>query len=595
MAMMKAGTPRVYRRAKRVSLFIFVLFAASLLSERARAQSAGPRTATHPDFGPNVLVFDPSMTSADIQAQIDKVYAIEQHSEFGPARYAMLFLPGEYHVDVPVGFYTEVIGLGATPDAVHIIGNVHSDASLPRNNATCTFWRAVEGFAVTPMGGTMQWAVSQAVPFRRMHVLGNIVLHQKGGWASGGWMSDSLVDGNVGAGPQQQWISRNSEWGSWTGANWNMVFVGIPNPPAGEWPKPPYTKVERTPVVREKPFLEVDAKGKWSVRVPALETDSQGITWHGGSTPGKDVGLSSFYIAQPGKDSAAEMNAQLAKGKNLLLTPGLYDIAEPIRVTRPNSLVMGLGFATLRPTNGTAAITTADVDGIDIAGILFDAGEQISPVLVEVGPEGGHASHAKNPIFLHDVFFRDGGAGVGSVKVNLRVNSNDTVIDHTWIWRADHGKGAGWTSNLSNNGLVVNGNNVTAYGLFVEHHQQFQVLWNGNHGRTYFYQSEIPYDPPDQASFTSAPGVNGWASYKVADSVTTHEAWGLGIYSVFRHPNVTLSRAIEVPVTPGVRFHHMITVALDNLGEISNVIDDKGGPTHVAPGRVEPKVAEFPQ
>lgn len=249
----------------------------------------------------------------------------------------------------------------------------------------------------------------------------------------------------------------------------------------------------------------------------------------------------------------------------------------------------------MRPTNGTAAITTADVDGIDIAGILFDAGEQISPVLVEVGPEGSHASHAKNPIFLHDVFFRDGGAGVGSVKVNLRVNSNDTVIDHTWIWRADHGKGVGWTSNLSQNGLVVNGNNVTAYGLFVEHHQQFQVLWNGNHGRTYFYQSEIPYDPPDQASFTSAPGVNGWASYKVADSVTTHEAWGLGIYSVFRHPNVTLSRAIEVPVTPGVRFHHMITVALDNLGEISNVIDDKGGPTHVAPGRIEPKVAEFPQ
>lgn len=594
--MMKTGTPRVYRRARRVSLFILVLLAASLPAETARAQSAhGSKAPAHPDFGPNVLVFDPSMASADIQAQIDKVYAIEQHSEFGPARYAMLFLPGEYHVDVPVGFYTEVIGLGATPDAVHIIGNVHSDASLPRNNATCTFWRAAEGFAVTPTGGTMQWAVSQAVPFRRMHVMGNIVLHQKGGWASGGWMSDSLVDGNVGAGPQQQWISRNSEWGSWTGANWNMVFVGIPNPPAGEWPKPPYTKVERTPVVREKPFLEVDSKGKWSGRVPALETDSQGITWHGGSTPGKDVPLSEFYIAQPGRDSAAEMNAQLAKGKNLLLTPGNYDITEPIRVTRPNTLVMGLGFATLRPTNGTAAITTADVDGIDIAGILFDAGEQISPVLVEVGPEGSHASHAKNPIFLHDVFFRDGGAGVGSVKVNLRVNSNDTVIDHTWIWRADHGKGVGWTSNLSQNGLVVNGNNVTAYGLFVEHHQQFQVLWNGNHGRTYFYQSEIPYDPPDQASFTSAPGVNGWASYKVAASVTTHEAWGLGIYSVFRHPNVTLSRAIEVPVTPGVRFHHMITVALDNLGEISNVIDDKGGPTHVAPGRIEPKVAEFPQ
>ena len=547
-----------------------------------------------PDLGPNVLLFDPSMPSADIQAQIDKVYAIQQHSEFGSARYALLFLPGEYRVDVPVGFYTQVLGLGATPDAVHITGNVHSDASLPRNNATCTFWRGVEGFSVTPTDGTMQWAVSQAVPFRRMHILGDIVLHQKGGWASGGWMSDSLIDGNVGAGPQQQWISRNSEWRSWTGANWNMVFVGIPNPPAGDWPQPPYTKVERTPIVREKPFLEVDAKGNWSVRVPALQANSQGITWHGGSTPGRSIPISRFYIANP-KDTAATINAQLAQGKNLLLAPGIYDITEPIEIKRPDTLVMGLGFATLRPINGTPAITTGDVGGIDIAGILFDAGEKISPVLVEIGPQGSHASLAKNPIFLHDVFFRVGGAGVGSAKVNLRVNSNDTIIDHTWIWRADHGRGVGWTSNLSDNGLVVNGNNVTAYGLFVEHHQQFQVLWNGSHGRTYFYQSEIPYDPPDQPSYTSAPGTNGWASYKVADNVTSHEAWGLGVYSVFRHPNVTLTRAIEVPVAPGVRFHHMITVALDNLGEISNVIDDKGGPTHVAPGRITPKVAEFPQ
>jgi hypothetical protein len=593
--MLKAGTLRFNWNSRLELKAVSILFVALLVVISAQAQPGDAGKIKIPDLGPNVLVFSPSIPSSDIQAQIDKVYALEQNSEFGADRYALLFLPGEYHVDVPVGFYTEVIGLGATPDAVHIIGNVHSDASRPHNNATCTFWRAVEGFSVTPTGGTMQWAVSQAVPFRRMHVMGSIVLHQKGGWASGGWMSDSVVDGNVGSGPQQQWISRNSEWGSWTGANWNMVFVGVPHPPEGQWPKPDFTKVERTPIVREKPFLEVDAKGNWSVRVPAIQKDSQGVTWHGGSTPGKNVPLSSFYIAHPGTDSAATINAQLAKGKNLLLAPGNYDLTEAISVTRADTLVIGLGFATLRPTNGTAAITTADVDGIDIAGVLVDAGQKLSPVLVEVGPEGSHASHTKNPAFLHDVFFRDGGAAAGSTKVNLRVNSNDTIIDHTWIWRADHGKGVGWTSNLSDNGLVVNGNNVTAYGLFVEHHQQFQVLWNGNHGRTYFYQSEIPYDPPDQASFTSAPGTNGWASYKVADSVTSHEAWGLGIYSVFRHPNVTLTRGIEVPVTPDVRFHHMITVALDNLGEISNVIDDKGGPTHVAPGRVEPKVAEFPQ
>jgi len=550
--------------------------------------------AAAPDFGPNVLVFNPSMPGAAIQEQIDKVYAIQQHSEFGSARYALLFLPGEYHVDVPVGFYTEVLGLGATPDAVHITGNVHSDASLPHNNATCTFWRAAEGFSITPTGGTMQWAVSQAVPFRRMHVRGDIVLHQNRGWASGGWMSDTVVDGNVGAGPQQQWISRNSEWGSWTGANWNMVFVGVPHPPEGEWPTPPFTKVERTPIVREKPFLEVDSNGAWNVRVPALRSNSSGVTWHDGATPGRSIPLAHFYIARAGIDSAATINAQLASGKDLLLTPGTYDLTEPIRVKRPDTVVMGLGFATLRPTQGAAAMTTSDVDGIEIAGLLFDAGPEKSPVLLDIGPKGSVANHARNPVALHDVFFRVGGAGVGRTEGNLEINSNDTIVDHTWIWRADHGAEVGWTKNLSANGLVVNGNNVTIYGLFVEHHQQFQVLWNGNRGRTYFYQSEIPYDPPDQASYTSATGTNGWASYKVADNVTEHEAWGLGVYSVFRHPDVVLSRAIEVPQKPGVRFHHMITVALDDKGEISNVIDDKGRPTSLGPHRVTPKVAEFP-
>ncbi|MGA2753241.1 MAG: coagulation factor 5/8 type domain-containing protein [Terracidiphilus sp.] len=565
------------------------LLAGVLASGFAQAGAEVPK----PDLGPNVMIFDPSMPATEIQARIDKVYSIEEKSEFGPARYALLFMPGKYHVDVPVGFYTQVLGLGATPDAVEIDGNVHSDASLPHNNATCTFWRAAEGFSVTPAGGTMQWAVSQAIPFRRMHVRGNLVLHQNRGWASGGWMSDSLIDGNVDSGSQQQWISRNSEWGSWTGSNWNMVFVGVVSPPAGEWPSPPYTKVDRVPVVREKPFLEVDNKGNWSVRVPELRTDSKGITWHGGATPGRSIPLSRLYVARPGVDTAASINARLAKGKDLLFTPGIYELDDAIRVTRPNTIVMGLGYATLKPAHGTAAMTTADVDGIDIAGVLFDAGVENSPVLLEVGPKRSKARHLANPICLHDVFFRIGGAGVGSAQVDLEINSSDTIVDHTWIWRADHGSGVGWDKNLSANGMVVNGDDVTAYGLFVEHHQQFQVLWNGNGGRTYFYQSEIPYDPPDQGSYTSAKGVEGWASYKVADGVTRHEAWGLGIYSVFRHPNVVLTRAIEVPETPGVQFHHMITVALGDKGTIENVIDNVGGPTSIQP-RVTPTVAEFP-
>jgi hypothetical protein len=563
------------------------------------AATVAAGAATVPDFGPNVFVFRPGMPASAMQAQIDKVYAIEHENEFGAQRYAFLFLPGQYRVNISIGYYTEVAGLGGSPDDVHITGNVHADASARNNNATITFWRGVEGFAVTPTGGategTMKWAVSQAAPMRRMHIEGSLVLHQLHGWASGGWMADTKVDGNVGSGTQQQWISRNCAWGSWTGANWNMVFVGVKNAPAGEWPEPPYTKVAETPVVREKPFLMVDKAGRYSVRVPALRHNSVGVPGAGGATPGRSIPLGRFYIAHAGTDTAATINAQLARGKDLLLTPGVYELSEALHVTRPDTVVLGLGFATLRPVDGTAAMTTADASGIIVAGILFDAGPVQSPVLLQIGPKGSLADHAKDPISLHDVFFRVGGAGPGKTLENLEVNSNDTIIDHTWIWRADHGKGVGWTVNTSNNGLVVNGNDVTAYGLFVEHHQQYQVLWSGERGRTYFYQSEIPYDAPDQAVYTSGTGVDGWASYKVADAVRHHEAWGLGIYSVFNYPHVFLTRAIEVPQTTSVRFHHMITVALGRQGgAIRNVINDAGGSTQPAPVRVTPKVTNYP-
>jgi hypothetical protein len=574
-----------YQNFKRLGLVLGILgfSASSLLAAKTAA----------PDFGPNVLVFSPSTSAAAMQRQIDKVYTIEQHNEFGPQRYAFLFTPGTYKVNVPIGFYTQAIGLGASPDDVRIDGNLHVDASEPDNNATTTFWRGAEGLSVTPPGGTMRWAVSQAVPFRRMHVRGNMVLNQDHGWASGGWISDSLIDGNVDSGTQQQWISRNTEWKSWTGSNWNMVFVGVVHPPAGEWPQPPYTKVARTPIIREEPFLQIDASGNYSVRVPSLRTNSVGITWRSGSTPGTSIPVSRFYIAHSDNDTAETINAQLASGKNLLFTPGIYELKQPIRITRPNTVVLGLGFATLKPINGTAAMTTADADGIIIAGLLFDAGPIQSPVLLQIGPPGSHANHNSDPISLHDVFFRVGGAGVGRTKINLEVNSNDTIIDHTWIWRADHGDGVGWNRNTSDNGLVVNGNHVTAYGLFVEHHQQFQVLWNGDYGRTYFYQSEIPYDPPNQDRWKSAPGINGWASYKVANDVMHHEAWGLGIYSVFIYKHVVLDHAIEVPKTPDVRFHDMITVALQHNGAIKNVIDNEGGSTQTDP-RYTPKVTLFP-
>ncbi|MZD09771.1 coagulation factor 5/8 type domain-containing protein, partial [Streptomyces sp. SID5785] len=214
-----------------------------------------------------------------------------------------------------------------------------------------------------------------------------------------------------------------------------------------------------------------------------------------------------------------------------------------------------------------------------IAGLLFDAGTTTSDTLMEVGPEGADADHASDPTSLHDVFFRVGGAGVGRATDSLVVNSDDVIGDHTWIWRADHGDGVGWDTNTADTGLIVNGDDVTMYGLFVEHYQKYQTVWNGNGGRTYFYQNEMPYDPPDQSAWMNGD-TRGYAAYKVGDDVTSHEAWGLGSYCFFNaNPSVVADRAFEVPDRAGVTFHDLVAVSLGGgTGSIEHVINDTGGP-----------------
>lgn len=160
--------------------FVTLAFLVPVMAAGQHASAPGAMQPASP-FGPNVFVNSPKTPAAMVQSQINKVYAVQQHSEFGARRYAFLFSPGEYKVDIPIGFYTQVLGLGASPDAVHITGNVHVDAAGRNNNATTTFWRAAEGFSVTPTVNPMRWAVSQGVAFRRMHVLGDMMLCQKYG------------------------------------------------------------------------------------------------------------------------------------------------------------------------------------------------------------------------------------------------------------------------------------------------------------------------------------------------------------------------------------------------------------------------------
>jgi hypothetical protein len=195
---------------------------------------------------------------------------------------------------------------------------------------------------------------------------------------------------------------------------------------------------------------------------------------------------------------------------------------------------------------------------------------------------------------LQDVFFRVGGAGAGSARASLVVNSDDVVLDDIWAWRADHGAGVGWTVNTADSGVVVNGDDVSAYALLVEHYQKFQVAWNGERGRTVFFQSEMPYDPPDQAAWTH-DGVLGFAAYEVASTVKRHEAWGLGAYCFFQvNPSIHASHAFEAPVAPGVRLHDLLTVSLGGVGVIDHVVNDVGTAAQGA-NTIPVNVVSFPE
>src|SRR5271165_4065288 len=264
---------------------------ASLLAATPKAIADG-KAANTTVFGPNVFVFEPTMPAPDLEKTANDIFSKMEKNHFGSERYALLFKPGTYKVDFNVGFYTHVAGLGRNPDDVQIDGALTVNAKWADGMALDNFWRTLENLTIIPSSdipwkntkGLTRIAVSQASPLRRLHVKGELQLFDWGskgnvGFASGGFLANSVVDGKLVPASQQQWLSRNSTWGNWNNAVWNMVFVGCENTPPATFPDPPYTIVDKTPVIREKPYLYVDGAGKYCVFVPALETNTRGVTW----------------------------------------------------------------------------------------------------------------------------------------------------------------------------------------------------------------------------------------------------------------------------------------------------------------------------
>ncbi len=559
-------------------------------------------------FGEDMYVFAPTDDVEQIYSAVNAAYLRQGDvsngtpgpgQQFGDGRYVFAFKTGDYSAmsenTFQISYYMQVLGLGKVPTDV-TIKNIHVPAVLDNDNATCNFWMSIEniGIAPTEYGDSdeywhFKWAVSQAAPARRLYVDRATKLNNYDGYASGGFISDSIFTGKLGSNTQQQYYIRNTDiQGQVYGVNWNMVMQGVnygsttasnfqalkgANGVTNWASYGCYTDLDTTDVIREKPFLYFDEGEKeYKVFIPGLRRNSSGVSWSENNIgDGVSVDISKFYIARADRDNAATINAALAAGKNIILSPGIYYAEEPIVIDRANTVFLGLGLATIIPTNTEAAVKVADVGGVSLAGVILDADSYSKNMLV-IGEEGCNKDHFANPTVLQDVFVRIGGVhgGVASTETAIVINSNHVIGDDFWVWRADHGDGVGWYLNTADVGVEVNGDHVTMYGLMVEHFQQYDVIWRGEYGKTYFLQNEKCYDPQNQAEWMSHEGTQlGYAAYKVSNQVKNHYAVGLGSYNVFINTNgavIYLDNAIEVPDTEGVMIENVCIVELASGG-----------------------------
>jgi len=639
-------------------LAVAAIVAVATLAGGALQASAAPQASTRPagittqaatsicpdaetaTFGPNVCVFTPSMTQDQIQADLNAISTqqVPVASQFDNQRYAIFFEPGTYGsaadpLVFQVGYYTQVAGLGAMPQdtvingAVEVFNNLCT-AGTSDCNADDNFWRslsnvtlnvdlpstvpdyappALDAYGAGCANSAEFWAASQAAPLRRDIINGSIVFQDycaADNYASGGFLADSQVSGDVDFYGNQQYFLRNSSIGGvggCPGGLWNDVYSGVVGAPSpvftGQCEQ--NTVLAASPTTEEEPFLYTGAGGQDSVFVPSVQHATSGTSWSSGKEAGSSIPLSRFFVASPATP-VGEINLALALGKNLVLTPGVYNLNQPILVTRPDTVILGQGFATLVPAHGNAALIVTPNVGVKVSGLIVDAGPVNSPVLVSVGTPGQAGQAAQDPDLIQDVFFRIGGAETTatSATVSLLDNASGSIIDDVWAWRADHGNDVGWTQNVGDTGLIVTGNDVTAYGLAVEHYQKSEVIWTGQNGTDVFFQNELPYDPPSQADWNQSATQLGYPAFEVTKNVKTFNGYAMGSYVVFIDTSATLnvSQAFESPDTPGVQFHNVFGVWIAGSGGLDSVVNGTGGPvTSTSPGTVVPvDVTSYP-
>ncbi|MBQ3908754.1 MAG: glycoside hydrolase family 16, partial [Bacteroidaceae bacterium] len=237
-------------------------------------------------FGPNVYIYGPKDDLPSVGREINDLHEAMFHDQFSAHRYAVLLLPGDYRDAglLRVPYYMQLAGLGRTPYEV-VVSNVHTPAPLRDDNGTCTFWRSIENLSVIgpetyDEPETFKWAVSQAAPMRRIYSERTLRTQWGHGWVSGGFAADCYFVAPAGSDHQQQWYYRNSVLekgrGTFREEKYNYCFHGVELGDGAD--KASYrdnwaeggnvTYIPTVPVVREKPFLFVDRKGRYKVFRP---------------------------------------------------------------------------------------------------------------------------------------------------------------------------------------------------------------------------------------------------------------------------------------------------------------------------------------
>ena len=530
-----------------------------------------------------------------------------QNSKFN---YAFLFMPGTYTVNIPIGYYTHVAGLGKSNKDVIFIGGpiVDNGSDLYSVGALNNFWRTCENITVNPRYDygvekqynnykTMIYAVSQACSLRSVVINGNLSLanmaqdYKNMGFSSGGFMANCEISDVLDMGSQQQFICRNTKYGTFPNISWNHVNVGCQSekerkgccintttPTSGV---KNLTVVDtKTNTVCEKPYLIFNGDNTTITDRDSIINSIQVICPGYSPTSGVSNNIDKFITSDKYKIvneyiTSDLLNKILKDGNTtcIIFSPGRYKIDTTINLS--GQLLFGLGLPVLTSTKNNTIISGYG----KICGIIFDAGGQGSQVLVDLNDS--------NQSYLWDIICRVGGGdnhdNIYSVDTMLHIGGDNSVLDNVWCWVADHYADdnlyVGWDKAICQIGVHVTGNNVSAYGLFAEHTRNRNVLWEGNNGEVYMFQSELNYYVPD--GFDTSEFV----SYEIGKNVGNHKLYGAGAYSFFEKIPQTSPSGFKWTSPTNVDYQNLVTVFLNGFGGISHIFNDTGPAVEYSKGR----------